>query len=211
VREGESVQPLVELARALPLVLTPAPRCPPPHRHSSFRQPPQRWPLCRFHRVHYRTRARHAAKSFRPCKLPDYSCQQIHSHQEGSATPLTPGRTSRKHTFEFSLSRPHFINRAGTAAPAPRARRQHRPNAPARWESDDRRSAAYASSSSQQHIMHLPRALNHRGDGAQFVAKQHGWCAVNCPCRKPNGSLLPGGTGSPRRTMKARNLGDVRI
>ena len=71
VREQESVQPLV--GRALPpvlplLVLTPAPHCPPQRRYSNFRQPPQRWPPCRFHRVRCRTRARHAAKSFRPCK-----------------------------------------------------------------------------------------------------------------------------------------------
>jgi hypothetical protein len=123
VPEGESVRPPVELAQALPLVLTPAPHRPRQHRHSNFRQPPRRWPPCRFHRVRYKSRARHAAKSFRPCRLPDYSCQQIHSHLEGAATPPTPDRTSRKHTFEFSLSHPHFLNRAGTAAPAPRARR----------------------------------------------------------------------------------------
>jgi hypothetical protein len=71
VREQEPVQPLV--ARALPLVLPRpvlmlAPRCQPQRRYSNFRQPPQRWPPCRFHRVRCRTRARHAAKSFRPCK-----------------------------------------------------------------------------------------------------------------------------------------------
>jgi hypothetical protein len=113
VPQEQSVQPLVELARALqPLVLTLAPRFPPPQRHSHFHQPPRRWPPCRFRRVRYKTRGRHAAKSFRPCRLPDYSCQQTHSRQEESATPLTPDRTSRKHTFEFSLSHPHFLNHA---------------------------------------------------------------------------------------------------
>jgi hypothetical protein len=33
--------------------------------------------------------------------------------------------------------------------------------------------------SSRQHIMHLPRALNHVEREAQFVAKQYGRCAVN--------------------------------
>ena len=125
VREQESVQLLV--ARALPPapVLTLAPHCPPQHRHSNFRQPPRQWPPYRFRRVRYRIRARHAAKSFRPCKLPDYSCQQMHSRQEAAATLLTPDRTSRKHTFEFSLSHPPLSqpcrNRCASPSSAPTA------------------------------------------------------------------------------------------
>ena len=106
-------------------LLTPAPHCPPQHRHPSSRQPPQRWPPYRFHRVRYRTRARHAVKSFRPYKLPDYSCQQMHSRQEGAATPLTPDRTIQEAYFRIfieppSLSQP-CMNRCASPSSAPTA------------------------------------------------------------------------------------------